>query len=152
MPDDTQQTTYERSHVLFVLNPFPGSWIPQAFSREGHRPRVLFVRSGFSPPPGVGPRRGGGFFCRKNTVFLKRRLKNTCVLALWPLKGVLSYGRFYAYVRYSRLLCPLRLPCWKVVFYAYLRYSSPVCLLRMTSRKAFFMHICGTPAQFAYLE
>ncbi len=36
-------------------------------------------------------------------------------------------------------------------FYAYLRYSSPVCPLRLPSWKAYFMHIYGTPAHFAHL-
>ncbi len=43
-----------------------GRWI---YSREGQRPRVLFVRSGFSPPPGVGLQGDGGFFCRKIRCF-----------------------------------------------------------------------------------
>jgi hypothetical protein len=53
------------------------------FSREGPRPRVLFVRLGFSPLPWVGLVRVGGFSCRKNTVVLKDKLKNMRVLALW---------------------------------------------------------------------
>jgi len=84
------------------------------FSREGLRPRVLFVRSGFSPPPGVGPRRGGGFFCRKNTVFLKRRLKNTCVLALWPLSRCPWESRFRRYLRHSRPLWLSLGKAWRV--------------------------------------
>ncbi len=74
------------------------------FSREGLRPRVLFVRSGFSPPPGVGLQGGGGLECRKNTVLLKRRLKNTCVFALRLLLGVLWESMFYAYLWCSRLI------------------------------------------------
>ena len=79
-------------------------------------PRVLFVRSGFSPPPGVGLGRVGGFFCRKNTAFLKSRVKNTCVLALWPLKGTLVESRFDAYLRYSRSLWHVLGKAWKAEF------------------------------------
>ena len=74
------------------------------FSREGLRPRVLFVRSGFSPPPGVGLQGGGGLECRENTAFLKRRLKNTCVFAPWVLSVCHWESRFRRYLRHSRPL------------------------------------------------
>ena len=42
-------------------------------------------------------------------MFLKSRVKNTCVSALWPLKGVLVESRFYAYVCHTRSISPLRM-------------------------------------------
>ncbi len=76
------------------------------------------------PPPGVGANGVGGLEYRKNTVVLNRRLKNTCVFALWPLSG-----------------CP-----WESWFYAYLCRFSPVWDVFGKAWRADPMHICVVSA------
>ena len=50
-------------------------------------------------PPGVGSDEVGAFKHRKNAAVWSRTFKNTCVLVLWLLEGVLWESRFYAYLR-----------------------------------------------------
>ena len=92
---------------------FPGKGVGPGFSLFPERAQAQGSLCPVRPLgliPGVCSLQVGGFFCRKNAVFLSRTLKNCRVLLL----GLVARG------------------AWASRFYAYLRCLSPVCLIRGT--------------------
>ena len=73
-----------------------GIWVPKwsIFPVRAPAQGSLCPVGPLGPPPGLGLYRVGGLKCRKNAAFLKDRVKNTYVLVLWLLEGLLGGAGF----------------------------------------------------------
>ena len=101
----TQTLSWSRQVVSFLLlKGLAVVFFPERAPAQGS----LCVFRPLGLLPGGCSRWVGGFFCRKNAVFLSRTLKNCGVLPLGLVAGGAWASRSYAYLRCLSSLCLVR--------------------------------------------